>query len=590
MALTQLNQLAIAFKKLAGRTHTNSNFGVGNEAIGSQIQLGSSTIFGGSIPVTPTSSLFSLTGNVEKVRFELVALPASQYTPIVGALTGTTIDDQGDGVPNQGTYTNGIHAYALRLTGSYNTDSSNPNKGSNPFTNGYFVSGSNGTLQLVPDSYGADYIANVLAGTTTIFPGNEIDYYLDYYSGILFVQDYSAATIPTFIDAYIYVGKYLDTVVSDLSGSISGVSSNKITEGNITASVATGSEVFAVVSGSQTLLSVNSNKTVEVSGSLLVTGSITATTTGFTPGLNIEGDTIGTIILKTTGSNGFAITADSTNGLSIYDVNDARTRFFMNDSGSFGFNTSQTADYAFNVSGNAAFTNDVTITGSLLVSGSITGSLLGTSSYALEASSSLSSSYAATASIATTASYALSASYVDSISASIVNNISGNLLIATETGVISGSSDLHYNQVSKVLTAAVTGNFDYLNVAKDMVITGDLTVNGTASIINTENLYVTDRFILLASGSTTATDGGIIINSSASGEGYAFGYSSGSARWVYENDLSGSAVQFDTPAAYAVTAEYGLAVAKPGSPSYGNVTGYGNIWVSTDTGEIFIYA
>ena len=90
--------------------------------------------------------------------------------------------------------------------------------------------------------------------------------------------------------------------------------------------------------------------------------------------------------------------------------------------------------------------------------------------------------------------------------------------------------------------------------------------------------------------STTATDGGIIINSSASGEGYAFGYSSGSARWVYENDLSGSAVQFDTPAAYAVTAEYGLAVNKPGGPSYGNVNGYGNIWVSTDTGEIFIYA
>lgn len=582
MALTQLNQLAIAFKKLSGRTHTNSNFGVGNEAIGSSVQLGSSTIFGGSIPTTPSSSLFNLTGNVEKVRFELVAIPSSQYTPAIGALAGTTIDDQGDGAPTLGTYTNGIHAYALRLTGSYVANSSNPNKGTTPFTDGYFVSGSNGALQLVPDSYGADYIANVLAGTTTIFPGNEIDYYLDYYSGVLFVQDYAAATIPTFIDAYIYVGEFLDTVISGLSGSIAGVSSNKIVEGNITASVATGSEVFAVVSGSETLLSVNSDKTVEVSGSLLVTGSIVARASGSDAGLIVKGDTAGTIQLGAENFNsGVGYTLTTTQGAFSIDATGERTLFYMagagesSNSGSFGFNTTNVGDHQFVVSGSSNFFNDVVITGSLTVLGGITGSLLGT------------------ASLATTASHALTASYVESISASIVNNISGNLLIATETGVISGSSDLHYNQITKVLNAPVTGNFDYINVTKDVVITGDLTVSGTASFVNTENLYVADRFILLASGSTTNTDGGIIINNSESGSGYALGYKATINRWVYENNLNGTSSMFETPTAYATTAQFGLSSSfNPSvSPTYGGGSnGYGNIWVSTDTGEIYIYA
>jgi hypothetical protein len=580
MALTQLNQLAIAFKKLSGRTHTNSNFGVGNEAIGSSVQLGSSTIFGGSIPLTPSSSLFNLTGNVEKVRFELVAIPSSQYTPAIGALAGTTIDDQGDGAPTLGTYTNGIHAYALKLTGSYVANSSNPNKGSTPFTDGYFVSGSGGALQLVPDSYGANYIANVLAGSTTIFPGNEIDYYLDYYSGVLFVQDYAAATVPTFIDAYIYVGAFLDDVISGLSGSLAGVSSNKITEGNVTASVATGSEVFTIVSGSETLFTINSDKTVEISGSLTTEGPITVLTVGNTAGVTVNGDTVGELNLKTTGSNGFSIEANANSELSVisYDsVNTPTTRLLINNAGNIGLNTTDTGSYNLSISGSSRFFNDVEISGSLIVSGGITGSLFGTASFA------------------STASQALTASYVESISASIVNNISGNLLIATETGKISGSSDLHYNQDTKVLTAAVTGNFDYVNVSKDVVITGDLTVSGTASFVNTENLYVADRFILLASGSTTNTDGGIIINNSESGSGYALGYKSTVNRWVYENNLNGTSSMFDTPTAYAVTAEYGISSSRPAYPSYGIDSvdakiGYGNIWVSTDTGEIYIYS
>lgn len=122
-----------------------------------------------------------------------------------------------------------------------------------------------------------------------------------------------------------------------------------------------------------------------ISGSLTLNGPTTIDTKGLTAGLSINGDTIGTIVLKTTGSSGFSITADSSNGFSIYDINDTRTRFYMSDGGGFGFNTTDVSGYNLNVSGSSRFTNNVDITGSLNVINGITGSLLGTASYALNA-------------------------------------------------------------------------------------------------------------------------------------------------------------------------------------------------------------
>ena len=55
----------------------------------------------------------------------------------------------------------------------------------------------------------------------------------------------------------------------------------------------------------------------------------------------------------------------------------------------------------------------------------------------------------------------------------------------------------------------VTGNSTFNN---NVVVSGDLTVAGTASFQNTQNLLVADQFILLASGSNTLIDGGIIVS------------------------------------------------------------------------------
>jgi hypothetical protein len=62
--------------------------------------------------------------------------------------------------------------------------------------------------------------------------------------------------------------------------------------------------------------------------------------------------------------------------------------------------------------------------------------------------------------------------------------------------------------------ASATGSFGMLNVSKDAVITGNLTVNGTTTTINTSNLVVKDQMILIGSGTLTSnTNGGIAIAS-----------------------------------------------------------------------------
>ena len=67
--------------------------------------------------------------------------------------------------------------------------------------------------------------------------------------------------------------------------------------------------------------------------------------------------------------------------------------------------------------------------------------------------------------------------------------------------------------------AQITGDsFFYDN----LTVQGNFTVNGTASFINTENVLVKDKFILIASGSSTLTDAGIIANYNSSMTGSAF--------------------------------------------------------------------
>lgn len=81
------------------------------------------------------------------------------------------------------------------------------------------------------------------------------------------------------------------------------------------------------------------------------------------------------------------------------------------------------------------------------------------------------------------------------------------------------------------LPDTISGNRTF---SADVVVTGDLTVNGTTTTLNTSNLEVEDKFIFLnaGSGSTAPTgEGGIIVEAGTADSGSAFYYDGNSARW-----------------------------------------------------------
>ena len=173
----------------------------------------------------------------------------------------------------------------------------------------------------------------------------------------------------------------------------------------------------------------------------------------------------------------------------------------------------------------------------------------------------------------------LSASYagaVNNLTNAITNNADNRVLTATGGGTINGEGNLTFDGT----TLTVTGN---------EIITGNLIVQGTASFQQTTNLEVADRFVLLASGSNAAGDGGLVIQQATQNVGELFGYESSINRWGFTSSFTANVSSY-TPSAYITTTEVGVTT-PPVSPVYGGAgNGFGNIYVKTDTGDIFIYS
>jgi hypothetical protein len=129
-----------------------------------------------------------------------------------------------------------------------------------------------------------------------------------------------------------------------------------------------------------------------------------------------------------------------------------------------------------------------------------------------------------------------------------------------------------------------------VDITGTLTISGDLDVNGTTTTIDTTNLTVADKFAIFGSGSTSDTDGGIIVKNSALA-GYALGYDSGVDRWALDADLVGTATDL-VPDAYMGVVEVGTGGGDSQAvPIYGGTTnGVGTIYVDTDDSEIWIYA
>jgi hypothetical protein len=167
------------------------------------------------------------------------------------------------------------------------------------------------------------------------------------------------------------------------------------------------------------------------------------------------------------------------------------------------------------------------------------------------------------------------ATTASNITPAITNNTDNYILTATGNNP-NGESNLTFDGT----TLTVTGN---------ATITNNLTVQGTASFQNTTNLEVADRFVLFASGSNTAGDGGIVVQQGTQNVGELYGYNNATTRWGFTSSFSANQSSF-TPIAHITTTEF--AASNPSAaPIYGGSSnGYGNIHVNSSTGDIFIYA
>jgi|TARA_R100000081_G_scaffold84456_1_gene52931 hypothetical protein len=158
----------------------------------------------------------------------------------------------------------------------------------------------------------------------------------------------------------------------------------------------------------------------------------------------------------------------------------------------------------------------------------------------------------------------------------IFGNVSGEATIAAGGALTIAANTIGNNELKQ----------DDDITLQSLTLTGNLVVNGTQTILNTANLVVEDKFILLNSGSANG-DGGIIVQSGSAGEysGSAFVWDQSTNRWGYQIDTElASTATTSAPEAYAPM--YVLN-ANSGSALYAQK---GNIKVNDDTGDIFIYS
>ena len=215
---TNRTSTQFAAKKLLGKAHTNNQFSDVNESIPSNVSVPFSTVFAQEIPNSPPTASFFASGSVEKVHFDVVELSNTIYD-------ANDTDGGGDEAS-----TNGAHGYYLKLPYNYETTSSNPQRGTGSFTNDTRVYNTRGALQLVPplvsnanpNLYFLKLYKGEISEANEITSGDSVDWQIDYYSGVIFIQDYNSSTVPVSASGYLYIGDYLDAKITEISSSGGG--------------------------------------------------------------------------------------------------------------------------------------------------------------------------------------------------------------------------------------------------------------------------------------------------------------------------------------------------------------------------------
>jgi len=156
-------------------------------------------------------------------------------------------------------------------------------------------------------------------------------------------------------------------------------------------------------------------------------------------------------------------------------------------------------------------------------------------------------------------------------------------LLNQSLSILGTSNEIETSMTNQTLTIGLP---DDVTIGRDLIVSRNLTVLGTASFQNTTNLEVADRFILLASGSNTAGDGGIVVQQATNNIGELFGFDSATLRWGVTGSFTGNQTGY-TPDAFMAAVIKGAG----NDPTVVNAkyTKKGNMFIAANE-DIWIYS
>ena len=238
MALNDSSQLSKAFKTLINKEFTTPGRGASNEFGASTINFNSAELWTSPLPAVPSAAVS--------------AGSASLYTQFV--------------LTPDSSFPVNVFYFA---SGS----------GFTPGVDG--IAGNRDKIQrnFISDKYGSAYTALLYDNSNTLIPpAADIDWFFDYTTGILYIQDPGEGSYntPYKLTVYQYKGDVLTQTLSDidteietvsgslnnLSGSLASLSQDKLTTGSVTASLSTGPLSFAITSASLNLFTVDNQGSV----------------------------------------------------------------------------------------------------------------------------------------------------------------------------------------------------------------------------------------------------------------------------------------------------------------------------------------
>lgn len=321
MAINTKIATDIAYKRLAGnKSFTNPTITPIGELIGSNIQSSADIIFGENLPTNPgptsaSANLFNTSSNaagvgvVQLIEFDLIAIASSIYdadSTGFGSTTGGAYDEADSGA------TSTTHSFALHFPSTYeandgsnsNSVSQNAKAGTGFFQNSLALTGSGGSVQIVPALYGANYTPSVFnaAGTNLQVGSSAQDFYLDTFAGVLTRQDgdNSSDQVPSKVRAYVYIGKMISESMGESTTptleSVTAVG-NTTTQGiTITGSLVASSSLVDFSGATNVSASLFTASAVlienaaDINGALTVEGGTTLNTLNVTGNTTIDGD------------------------------------------------------------------------------------------------------------------------------------------------------------------------------------------------------------------------------------------------------------------------------------------------------------